>query len=134
MKGFVFLASASVALTMASNAMACGMTRERPYLSAAMPDRIRDDAIVAEVEMDMGARLSIQDKGIRFRVRRTIQGEQAEFLIVPWESCWGGTPGRLSGYIVAARVSRDGNALVVRPVLPESSMFSNLPVTAPGAR
>lgn len=132
MKRISCLAAGLAALTMAPGAMACGRTPT--YVRLLPPDEVSEDAIVAEVEMDLSRLPSLLDRGIRFRVRRMIQGEPAEFLITPAESCVDGMPGRAAGYIVATRVRRDGDTLVVSPVIQWDGLFPDAAETPPATR
>lgn len=123
MKPLASLAAAFAATVAPVSALACNPVQPRPYLRDAPPGRIDDNQIVAEVELDMDTPVSVRDQGTRFRVRRMIEGEPAVALVVPFEICSPETPGRLSGFMVATRISREGDVLVVNPVQLESGLF-----------
>lgn len=127
MKRVIALAAALVAATMPAGASACGRVQPRPYLRAEPPDYIGDNEIVAQVELDTITPLSVRDQGVRFRVLWMIKGEPAQSLIVLRSMCSSETPGRQSGYLVATRDDRQGDTLVVRPVVPMVSSFYALP-------
>jgi hypothetical protein len=116
---------------MASSALACGNVPPRPYLREAQPERTNDSQIIAEVEMDLATPLTTTDQGIRFRVRRMIQGEPAATLVVRSERCSPTTPGRLSGFMVAWEMRREGDVVVVHPLPLGSGLFDVPRLTGP---
>lgn len=115
-----FTLSLGLALTIAVEARACGVSPSFAVIHSALPKSLPDGLFVANVEIETESEWEIYENGLRAHVKRMIAGVPVESVILKLPeatSCDKPFANGRSGLVVGIPKEWSGSILIVLPLL-----------------